>query len=113
MKIEFAAVPTTADALVLPVAKGALDAAIASHSGKATLTAAATAARFEGEAGGIVEAFVNEGFPRDFRLLNASGRVHLLLTEKSRNRLAPLTLTSNHRYLIRVRGGTRTAPIGR
>jgi leucyl aminopeptidase len=61
MKIVFAAVPSTNDALVLPVAKGALGAAIGSHPGKATLTAAAAAAKFEGEAGGIVETFVGEG----------------------------------------------------
>jgi len=61
MKIEFAALPSTPDALVLPVAKGALDAAIGGHGGKTTLAAAASAARFEGEAGGIVETFVEEG----------------------------------------------------
>lgn len=61
MKIVFAAVPATTDALVLPVAKGAIDAAIGTHPGKAMLAAAATAGKFEGEAGGIVEAFVADG----------------------------------------------------
>ncbi|MDB5679582.1 leucyl aminopeptidase [Sphingomonas bacterium] len=61
MKIEFAALSSTTDALVIPVAKGALDAAIGGHDGKATLAAAAAAAKFEGEAGGIVEAFVASG----------------------------------------------------
>ena len=58
MKIAFAALPSTADAFVLPVAKGTLDAAIGGQAGKATLAAAAAAAKFEGEAGGVVEAFV-------------------------------------------------------
>ena len=61
MKIVFAALPTTTDALVLPVAKGALDAAIGARVGKAALAAAAAAAKFEGEAGGIAEAFVGDG----------------------------------------------------
>jgi leucyl aminopeptidase len=57
MKIEFATTLPTADALVLPVVKGGLDAAIGAIAGKATLAAAASAARFESEAGAIVEAF--------------------------------------------------------
>ena len=61
MNIVFAAVPSATDALILPVAKGALDAVIGSHDGKATLAAAAAAAKFEGEAGGVVEAFVGDG----------------------------------------------------
>lgn len=61
MKIEFAALPSTTDALILPVAKGALDAAIGGDKAKATLAAAAAAAKFDGEAGGIVEAFVVDG----------------------------------------------------
>ncbi len=61
MKIEFAVVPSATDALVLPVAKGSLDTAIGSRAGKVTLVAAAAAAKFEGEAGGIAEAFVGDG----------------------------------------------------
>ena len=61
MKIAFAALPSTADVLVLPVAKGALDTAIGGHDGHATLAAAAAAGKFEGEAGGIAEAFVSSG----------------------------------------------------
>ena len=61
MKIVFAALPSFADALVLPVAKGGLDAAVGARAGKATLVAAAAAARFEGEAGSIVETFVGDG----------------------------------------------------
>lgn len=61
MKIEFAATPPAADALVLPVAKGALDAAVAASADPAILAAAAGAARFDGEAGQIVEAFVAAG----------------------------------------------------
>ncbi|HEX4693726.1 leucyl aminopeptidase [Sphingomonas sp.] len=58
MKIEFAATAPAADALAVPVAKGGLDAAINGRDGKATLAAAAAAGKFDGEAGGIVEAFV-------------------------------------------------------
>ncbi|QDZ07558.1 leucyl aminopeptidase [Sphingomonas panacisoli] len=61
MKIVFAPVPSTTDALILPVAKGALDAAIGTHKAKTTLAAAAAAAKFEGEAGGVVETFVGDG----------------------------------------------------
>jgi len=61
MKIEFAALPSVTDALVLPVAKGTLDAAIDGRAGKPTLAAAASSAKFDGEAGGLVEAFVGDG----------------------------------------------------
>ncbi|MES2095530.1 MAG: leucyl aminopeptidase [Pseudomonadota bacterium] len=63
MKIEFAATLPAADALVLPIAKGQVDAVIAAIDGKVTLAAAASAARFEGEAGAIVEAFVGGADP--------------------------------------------------
>jgi len=58
MKIEFAASLPSADALVLPVAKGSLGTALAKQDGRAALTAAAAAAKFDGEAGGAAEAFV-------------------------------------------------------
>ncbi len=62
MKISFAtALPKQADALVLPVAKGAAAAVAvpgASDQDNATIRAAAAASRFEGEAGGVFEAFV-------------------------------------------------------
>ncbi len=58
MKIEFAATSPTADVLVLPVAKGGLDAALDGRTGKDVLAAAAAAARFEGEAGASAEAIV-------------------------------------------------------
>jgi leucyl aminopeptidase len=61
MKIEFAALPSATDALILPVAKGGVAAAIGGRDGKATLSAAASAASFEGEAGGIAEAFTATG----------------------------------------------------
>jgi leucyl aminopeptidase len=58
MKIEFAPSLPVADVLVLPVAKGGLDAAVSTLSGKDVVLAAAAAARFEGEASATVEAFV-------------------------------------------------------
>ncbi len=62
MKISFAtALPEQADALVLPVSKGAVAAVTipgASDQDNATIRAAAAASRFEGEAGGVFEAFV-------------------------------------------------------
>jgi len=62
MKIAFAAtVPQDAEVLVLPVAKGGLETALAGSGGRAVLLAAAAAAKFEGEAGGGVEAFVPQG----------------------------------------------------
>ena len=56
MKIEFAAMLPAADVVVLPVAKGGL-AALEGQVGYAVLRAAAAAAKFEGEAGAVVEAF--------------------------------------------------------
>ncbi len=58
MKIKFAPSLPVADVLVLPVAKGGLDAAVGALAGKDVVLAAAAAARFEGEAGAVVEAFV-------------------------------------------------------
>ncbi|MBN8807461.1 MAG: leucyl aminopeptidase [Sphingomonas sp.] len=62
MKIEFSTtLPQDAEVLVLPVAKGALDAAVSAQGGAAVLKAAAAAARFDGEAGATVEAFAGAG----------------------------------------------------
>ena len=58
MKIEFAATLPVADVLVIPVQKNGTDAAIGGRAGQDVLAAAAAAARFEGEAGAIAEAFV-------------------------------------------------------
>ncbi|MBW8842262.1 MAG: leucyl aminopeptidase, partial [Sphingomonadales bacterium] len=58
MKIEFATKLPVADALVIPVQKNGLDTAIGGRAGQEVLAAAAAAARFEGEAGSIAEAFV-------------------------------------------------------
>lgn len=58
MKIEFAATLPVADALVIPVQKSGIDTAIGGLAGHDLLAAAAAAARFEGEAGAIAEAFV-------------------------------------------------------
>ena len=61
MKIEFAATLPVADALVIPVQKNGLDTAVGGRTGHEVLAAAAAAARFEGEAGSIAEAFVGAG----------------------------------------------------
>jgi leucyl aminopeptidase len=58
MKIEFAATLPVADVLVIPVPKNGTDAAIGGRMGQEVLAAAAAAARFEGEAGAVAEAFV-------------------------------------------------------
>ncbi len=58
MKIEFAATLPVADVLVIPVQKNGTDAAIGGRAGQEILAAAGAAARFEGEAGAIAEAFV-------------------------------------------------------
>ena len=58
MKIEFAVTLPVADVLVIPVQKNGTDAAIGGRAGQDILAAAAAAARFEGEAGAIAEAFV-------------------------------------------------------
>jgi len=58
MKIEFAVTLSVADALVIPVQKNGIDTAIGGRVGQEILAAAAAAARFEGEAGSVAEAFV-------------------------------------------------------
>ena len=67
MKIALPArLPQDAEVLVLPVAKGALDQAVAASDGREVLTFAWTPdlvgmARFDGEAGATVESFVTAG----------------------------------------------------
>ncbi len=109
MNVEFAAArPDTATTIVLPVAKGALTERIAGEANADGLRAAASLARFEGEAGRIAEFAETRGGVARRVLLLGTGSASESDAVKAGSALTAKLLTSGETALVLDAGGVAT-----
>ncbi|UVO53328.1 leucyl aminopeptidase [Sphingomonas sp. SUN039] len=109
MNVEFApSRPDTATTVVLPVAKGVLAERIAGEAAAEGLRAAASLARFEGEAGSIAEYVETRGGVARRILLLGTGSANESDAVKAGSALTAKLLTSGETALVLDAGGVAT-----